>query len=232
LPTSPATPPTDAIWYGLYHYYLFLGFAAGTVVISWMLYNVFVNRKRRGTARQAPTFRKEETGWGNLRGILMILLVTGSTLAFVEYQTFGSIGLYVPPKEADHLSIMVIGRQWDWTFVYPNGVRMIGNLTVPQGEEVLLTITSVDVAHSLSIPALSVGEDAVPGHNNTAWFNATQLGTFTIRCKELCGVGHALMIGTLDVVTQSAYDRWYSSLQVPTAATNQTTLSITSASGP
>ena len=209
------TPPTDVIWYSLFHYYLFLGFAAGTIVICFMIYSVLVNRRRKGVVRPAPEFEDREHLWGNWRGTLLILLLTGSVLGFVEYQTFASTGLVVTPTGTDPIHIEVIGQQWDWIFVYPNGDRVIGNLTVPQNAEIVLNVTSDDVAHSFTIPSLSIAKDAVPGHFNALWFNATQLGSYAIRCKELCGIGHALMIGTLTVLTPAAYDRWYSSLQVP-----------------
>jgi heme/copper-type cytochrome/quinol oxidase subunit 2 len=194
---------------------------------------VVVNRERKGQTREPQKFHPREGEWGNWRGTLMILLVTGSVLGFVEYQTFASTGLYVAPKSADPLHIEVIGRQWEWIFVYPNGVKVVGNLTVPQDVEILLNVTSLDVVHSLSIPALSIAVDAVPDHNNTAWFNATQLGYLTIRCKELCGIGHALMIGTLTVTTQASYDQWYSTLQPTTGASATSAITVnSSASSP
>ena len=212
-------PPTDAIWFGLFHYYIFFAIAAGAIVITWMTYNVVHNRERNGKRRETPKFEKHEGEWGHWKGTLMILVLTGSVLAFVEYQTFQSTGLVVPPQNADPIHIEVIGRQWDWIFVYPNGVQVIGNLTVPEGENILLNVTSIDVAHSFTIPSLSIAKDAVPGHFNTLWFNATQLGDYTILCKEFCGIGHALMTGTLTVVTPTAYNAWYSSLQAPSNAT-------------
>jgi heme/copper-type cytochrome/quinol oxidase subunit 2 len=225
--TSPLNlqPPTDTIWYGLLHYYLFLGFAAGTIALTFMVYYAIHNRERKGETRPAPKFEKHEGEWGNWKGTMMILLVTGSVLAFVEFQTFASTGLVVPPGRVDPIHIEVIGRQWDWIFVYPNGVQVIGNLTVPEGEDVLLNVTSLDVVHSFDIPALSVAKDAVPGHFNALWFNATQLGSYLIICKEFCGVGHYLMTGTLTVLTPSAYNQWYSSLLAPNnsgAGSNET----------
>jgi plastocyanin len=76
---------------------------------------------------------------------------------------------------------------------------------------------------------MDVAKDALPGQYNTLWFNATQLGTFVndIRCKELCGIGHARMTGNFTVVTQAAYNSWYASLKTP-----PTTTSTASATGP
>lgn len=212
ISTSFVIAPTNEIWWSLLHYYLFLGFAAATIVLSWMTYNVEHNRKRNGAEKKQHAFQKHEGEWGNWKGVLLILLITGSVLAFVEYETFASTGLITSPKNGDPIQIGVIGRQWDWIFVYPNGIQVVGNLTVPEGVNIILNVTSIDVVHSFAIPALSVAKDAVPGHYNTLWFNATQLGSYEIICKEFCGIGHALMTATLYVVPPASYNQWYASL--------------------
>jgi len=124
----------------------------------------------------------------------------------------------VPPHQAltSGLHISVVGRQWSWTFIYPNGYSS-GNLTVPAGQDVVLNVTSRDVTHSIFIPSLAVGIDATPGRNNVIWFNQPQTGTFVIRCRELCGIGHAGMFTKLVVLTPSAYQSWYSKLGVAKA---------------
>jgi cytochrome c oxidase subunit 2 len=35
-----------------------------------------------------------------------------------------------------------------------------------------------------------------------------KLGTYSIRCAELCGLHHAYMETTITVVTQEQYDAW------------------------
>ena len=169
------------------------------------------SKYRQKNVKEAPNFH-EEGGWGNWKNVLMTLLVTGTVLGFVEYQTFASTNLINPPGNADPpLYINVTGQQFVWIFTYPNGHTTFDNLTVPVDQIIVLNITSVDVDHSFTIPSLSVAKDAIPGQYNFLWFNATTLGTVTagIRCKELCGVGHATMIGNLNVLSQSAYNKWY-----------------------
>ena len=36
----------------------------------------------------------------------------------------------------------------------------------------------------------------------------TKLGTFNIRCAELCGLHHAYMETTITVVTEEEYEAW------------------------
>jgi cytochrome c oxidase subunit II len=221
-------PPTTVIWDSLFNYYLFLGTAATIIVTAWLMYNIFSNR---GKNVKAPPKYHEESGWGNWKTVLYTLMITGTVLGFVEYETFASVGLITTPK-GDPITINVTGIQWNWIFTYPNGHTQFGNLTVPQNEIIQLNITSVDVDHSFSIQTMDVAKDALPGVYSTVWFNATNTGTFVndIRCKELCGIGHATMIGNLTVVSQASYNNWYNAL--PVQSTNTTTTSTGAPTGP
>jgi cytochrome c oxidase subunit II len=211
-----ATPPTVELWTTLQNYYLFLGGAAAVIVIGYMTYLIVHNRERPG--RQVPAFHHEEGDWGNWKGVLMILCITGSVLAFVEYETFASASLISLPGDPG-VTVGVTGRQFAWSFTYPNGYTDFQNLTVPAGQIIILNITSADVTHGFFIPALDVGKDAQPGIYNQLWFNATQPGVFTIQCRQLCGVGHALMLSKLIVMPESQYQTWYSKLpQAPAAS--------------
>jgi cytochrome c oxidase subunit II len=217
--------PTDVIWWSLFRTYMFLGFAAGTIVTGFMIY--WIVKYRHKNVKEAPKFH-DESGWGNWKSVVMTLLITGTVLGFVEYQTFASVNLINPPTGADPpLTINVTGQQFVWSFTYPNGHVLFHNLIVPVNQIIILNITSDDVDHSFSIPSLSVAKDAIPGEYNFLWFNATNVGNVVngIRCKELCGVGHALMVGNLTVLSQSAYDQWYSSLGGGTGS-NTSTVSV------
>ena len=203
--------PTNVIWWTLFRYYLFLGFAAGAVVTVWMMYSLFKYRERKNV-KDAPVYHhEEESGWGNWKTVVMTLLVTGTILGFVEYETFAATPLITPPNSnGDPVYINVTGQQFQWVFTYSNHYTSIGNLTIPVNEVIILNITSIDVDHAFSIQSLSVAKDALPGTHNFIWFNATQIGFFKddIRCKELCGIGHALMIADLNVTSAGTFDKF------------------------
>lgn len=204
-----AQPPTVATWSSLYNLYNFFGILAAIIVISYFVYVMIRYRHRK----DKPPVHHHEEKWGNWKKILLTLAITSSVLFIAEYQTFQSESLIIPPRSPDAIHIDVIAQQWSWTFVYPNGARVVGNLTVPEGGTIILNITSLDVAHSFGLADLSVGMDAIPGLTNTAWFEAPQNNVvYTIRCKELCGTGHAFMTAKLTVVDQGSYDSWYASL--------------------
>ncbi len=204
------TPPTVAIWTTLSNYYVLLGTAAGVVVGAFMVYNIVKNRAKPG--REVPAFHHEEGEWGNWKGVVLTLCITGSVLAFVEYQTFASANLVAIPNDPNALNVGVVGWQFSWAFTYPNGYTDFQNLTVPVGQIVILNITSADVTHGFYVPALDVAKDAQPGFYNQLWFNATQTGVFTIECRQLCGVGHALMLSKLVVESADQYKSWYAKL--------------------
>ena len=58
------------------------------------------------------------------------------------------------------------GRQWVWTFRYPDhgGAETKGVLHLPAGAPVDIVVTSRDVIHAFWIPRLAGKIDAVPGH--------------------------------------------------------------------
>lgn len=205
-----ATPPTVQIFNTLQNYYLILGGAAAVIVIGYMVFMIAKNRDRPG--RQTPAYHHEEGDWGNWKSVVLLLCVTGSVLAFVEYQTFASANLVAIPDPPNSIQVGVVGRQFVWSFTYPNGYTDFQNLTVPMNTIVVLNITSADVTHGFYVPELDVAKDAQPGIYSQLWFNATQPGTFTIECRQLCGVGHALMLSKLVVESATAYNAWYSKL--------------------
>jgi cytochrome c oxidase subunit 2 len=83
-----------------------------------------------------------------------------------------------------------------------------GNIVVPVNRHVLAHLTSLDVIHSLAIPAMRVCQDAIPGMSIPTWFKPTRIGDYKITCAQLCGNSHYGMYATLKVVSQADYDRW------------------------
>ena len=69
-------------------------------------------------------------------------------------------------------------------------------------------ITANDVLHAWALPSFGVKRDAVPGRINETWFKAEKTGTFYGQCSELCGIKHAFMPITVNVVTGEEYAKW------------------------
>jgi cytochrome c oxidase subunit II len=121
---------------------------------------------------------------------------------------FGYIG-YMPMRNApeDAMIIKTEGRMWEWEFTYPNG-KSSKDLYVPIDKPVKLEMTSVDVIHSLYIPAFRVKEDLVPGKQTMLWFIAKELGTYEVLCAEYCGLRHSYMISDAIVMTEEDFEAW------------------------
>ncbi len=109
---------------------------------------------------------------------------------------------------ADSMVVRVTGRQWVWSFGYPNQ-KQTSVLYAPIGRPMKLEVQSLDVIHGFFVPAFRLKIDAVPGRINTAWFRAIETGTYDIQCTVICGVDHSLMLSHVVVVPEDAFRRWY-----------------------
>ena len=135
-----------------------------------------------------------------------LLIVGGITSLFVLWWAIGFRqfdGMVNPPKDA--MVVYVTAKQWMWKFEHESGEIELGSLTVPEGVPVELVMTSRDVIHSFYVPAFRVKQDVIPGRYTTAWFEATATGDFPLRCAELCGTGHSMMLASVHVVAAADY---------------------------
>ena len=83
-----------------------------------------------------------------------------------------------------------------------------GELAVPAGREVDLTLKSLDVTHSFYVRELRLKQDAVPGMQIHLHFKADDPGTYELNCAELCGLGHYKMHATLKVLSEPDFEKW------------------------
>ena len=180
-----------------------LAVSAGMLALVFGLMLLFVIRYRasspvdRGHPAEEKSWRIE-IGW------------TAATLAaFFGLFLWGDLlyeRLYLPP--ADAFKVFVVGKQWMWKLEYPGGQREINSLHVPAGRPVELILTSEDVIHDFSVPALRVKQDVVPGRYESVWFEATRPGTYHLFCTQFCGTDHAAMGGTVTVLSEADFTQW------------------------
>ena len=126
---------------------------------------------------------------------------------------FGEAG-FSPMRKvpAGAMPVKVIGRMWAWSFDYGNG-KISKDLVVPLNRDVKLNLYSVDVNHSLFIPAFRVKEDVIPGYDNYLWFRPISKGTYDIFCSEYCGLAHSGMLAKAIVVDSLDFNKWLSELK-------------------
>jgi cytochrome c oxidase subunit 2 len=118
------------------------------------------------------------------------------------------------PGSNDMLEVQVIGQEWNFTYRFPQfGGMETTQLELPINTPVEFHVTSLDVIHSFWAYQLGVKADANPGVDNVAYTKPEQLGGFTVRCNELCGLWHGAMFNSGSVVSPSAFQAWAAGIQ-------------------
>ena len=119
------------------------------------------------------------------------------------------------PASHKVLPIQVIAQQWEFTYRYPTfGGFETSGLVIPAHTTIAFHVTSLDVIHSFWAYQLEVKADANPDYDNVAYTETTgQLGQFTVRCSELCGLWHGAMYDTGRVVSIPAFMSWATSTE-------------------
>lgn len=182
-------------------YYLITGISLvliiGITVV--MLYFVFrYNKKKNKVAIQNEGNTRLEIIWT----VVPILLA----LAMFYYGWAGWKPMTKAPKDA--LNITTVARMWSFSFQYENGKRS-PDLVIPVNTPVKIKLISLDVLHSLYIPAFRVKSDIVPGTDKMMWFLPQVVGEFDLYCAEYCGLRHSYMNAKVKVLSQKDYTIWY-----------------------
>ncbi|MBR8835245.1 MAG: cytochrome c oxidase subunit II [Stigonema ocellatum SAG 48.90 = DSM 106950] len=104
--------------------------------------------------------------------------------------------------------VNVTGLQYAWIFTYPETGVTSGELHVPIGREVEMSMTANDVIHAFWVPEFRLKQDVIPGRQSEIHFTPSKVGEYTLICAELCGPYHGAMRTQVVVETQSAFDKW------------------------
>ena len=142
----------------------------------------------------------------------------------------------VTPPDIE-LTVKAIGKQWYWTYEYPDHgsfefdsimltdeeaeaagkPRLLGTdypLVLPADTAIRLLITAGHVLHAFALPAFGVKRDAVPGRLNEVWISpVSEPGTYYGQCSELCGTGHAYMPIEVVIVPKDEFETWVAGAQ-------------------
>ena len=206
--------PEDVSTYGkdidflFYLIYYITGAIFVLVAVAMIAFLVLYRHKegRRATYTHGNTTL--EIVWTIVPTLILVVLT------FLSVPTWARIKMQMPPTD---LTIQVNAKQFNWIVTYPGPDGKFGTeddktfdneIHAPVGKPVRLILRAQDVIHSLYMPNLRFKQDAVPGREIPAWFNATKPGKYEIPCAELCGFGHSGMRGWLFVHTPEEYAKW------------------------
>nr|YP_010491828.1 cytochrome c oxidase subunit II [Dinothenarus chrysocomus]UWM92614.1 cytochrome c oxidase subunit II [Dinothenarus chrysocomus] len=134
------------------------------------------------------------------------------------------------------VTVKSIGHQWYWSYEYNDfkkvefdsymiplndmkisDFRLLdvdNRMAVPYDSQIRMLVTSTDVIHSWTIPALSVKIDATPGRLNQVSFSLNRTGIFFGQCSEICGANHSFMPIVMESISTDYFSKWISNMEI------------------
>jgi len=210
-----AVSNTADLFNQLFNTFTTLAIIVGVVVLGLMAFLVVRFRAKASSPEpeDTPTLGRIPQARGHLKTVIVSLTLSSIVLGVLIFGTLSATNqITTIPAECAQtpspcLTIRVTASRFQWDFSYPNGQMVRGNLTIPTGKIVVLEIVSTDVFHTFGIEGFKIKKDAIPGLINKIWFvsNEEGLDLNSIRCFELCGVGHAGMTADLTSVGQGQF---------------------------
>jgi cytochrome c oxidase subunit 2 len=176
--------------------------AVFSVVAAILIYSVITFRVRPDDDSDGPPIHGHtglEITWTAIPAVLVTFIAVISAVALAEN---GDL-------KANRLQVDVTARQFAWSFKYPQyGNFETTELRLEEGRQVELNLRALDVIHSFWVPEFRQKQDAVPGITTHLPITPTKVGTDTLICTELCGLGHALMRAKVIVMRRADFEQW------------------------
>jgi cytochrome c oxidase subunit 2 len=168
------------------------------LMVAMVYFVVRYSRKRNPHATQIEGSTSLEITWT----VIPLILFMG--MFYLGWE--GYLKEVIVPEGA--IPIKVTGRMWSWSFEYPNGI-VTDTLYVPVKTPMRLTLISLDVNHSLYIPAFRIKKDVIPNRENVMWFETPRAESYDIACAEFCGLNHAYMYTKVVALDSAGFETWY-----------------------
>jgi cytochrome c oxidase subunit 2 len=172
------------------------------IVAAVMAYSIVKFRRPPDDDSDGPPIHGHtglEIAWTAVPTVLVTAIAIVSAIVLAKDDAAG----------ASPLRVEVVAQQFAWSYYYPAfGNKRSSILMLPLNRSVVLRMTSKDVVHSFWVPQFSQKQDVVPGIHPTLHITPDRLGTYTVICTELCGLGHALMRSQAKVVSPAAFASW------------------------
>jgi cytochrome c oxidase subunit 2 len=185
--------------------------AAPVMALVWGISYVSLRQWRHGSGDEPPEDgpplrgnNRVAIGWVVVSSVLTAFLLVWGLSELTSTTTLSA--------DAKPLVVNVTGQQWLWTFSYPDdGGFSSPDLALPKDRPVVFQVSSLDVIHSFWLPEMGIKVDANPSVTATVSTTPNLLGTFDVRCAELCGLNHSYMETTVQVLDGAGFDAWVTS---------------------
>lgn len=215
----------------LCHWFMLILFVAWS---AFFLYTIYRFHQKRNPKASYHGMKSHFSSHAEL-GVIIIEAVLVVGFAFPLWNT--RVNEY-PEGDESAVKVRAIAEQFGWNFHYPgadgvygkqdvlliSGTNPIGldrndpkakddivsrKMRTPINRPVIVDISSKDVIHNFAVKQMRIGQDAIPGLKIPVWFTPNRTGDFEIVCGQLCGAGHGLMKGTLQVTENDEFEKWY-----------------------
>nr|YP_010987678.1 cytochrome c oxidase subunit II [Platystethus arenarius]WON66110.1 cytochrome c oxidase subunit II [Platystethus arenarius] len=192
-----------------------------TTLVSYILISVFFNKLNYRYLLEGQTI---EIIWTLMPAIILIFIALPSLRLLYLLDEINSPAI----------TIKTIGHQWYWSYEYtdfsaiefdaymipindmkPYNFRLLdvdNRIAIPYNSQIRLLVTSSDVIHSWTIPALNIKIDATPGRLNQASMFTNRTGIFFGQCSEICGANHSFMPIVLESIAPKLFMSWISKM--------------------
>ncbi len=178
-------------------------------LVVWGLIVFAVVRYRRGRGERRPSQSASNIPVEIVYTVIPIVIV--AVLFAFSYRTQQDV---TDTEPAPDLVVDVVAFQWQWRFVYPQGVTITGTydeppvMVLPVGKRVRFRLFTTDVIHSLWVPQFLTKRDMIPGIENEFDVVVEERGQWVGRCAEFCGLDHYRMTLAVRAVPPSEYETW------------------------
>ncbi|MFC4558132.1 cytochrome c oxidase subunit II [Virgibacillus kekensis] len=190
--------------------WLSLGIMLLVLAVVFTLFTVFF-WKYRETAANKDELPKDvkgnfklETTWTVIPLILLTILAVPSIMITYNQSPIST----AQQQKTEGTHVYVTAEQFKWTFRYENGKETVNKLVIPAGENLYFHLHSKDVIHSFWIPQLAGKTDVRPTKELVYEIENAEVGTYQGQCAEYCGMMHAKMQFTTEVVPMKEFSEF------------------------
>jgi cytochrome c oxidase subunit 2 len=213
---SQPLPPIAVDWNNLFNLAAYIALIAVAVVMGALVIFAIKYREKKGQPKFAAELgssksRARDAVVFAAISIMILVSLTAASYRLTPNARFMPTGNY--------LTVDVTAFQWAFRFYYPDeNITTIDQLNLPADTVVMFNVTSSDVMHNFYPEQFRVSIDAIPGRYNILYVTTPSVNdnsslTYTIRCKELCGIGHPYMVASMVIMSPSSFNSWISSQQ-------------------
>ncbi|MDP1712294.1 MAG: hypothetical protein Q8K86_07535 [Candidatus Nanopelagicaceae bacterium] len=176
---------------------------------------------KSGTAQVKCTRSGKKLVWQKVVKSTIVKVSPSASTKTTPSQSPTAKSIIIPTAQNEY-EINANGTTWSWSFSYqldgsksalPSDSAHSAVLFLPQGKPVHIILRSNDVSHGFWVPGLGIDKEASPDSPTRIDITAEKTGIFPGACNIQCGRGHTGMKLSVEVVTETAYLKYLSTLK-------------------